>query len=342
MLKKKHHQAIGIDIQKNVIRYAIKKNGRWLFGEKVTNGSFFKNNKLRNTDQLMAIFQEIAKEVKLNRFELVISAINSKLLIRQVAIQQMETEKEIREYLFFELGESIPLPFEDPIFDLLVYEHTSRKNKRGKQVSQSTKKIKSFTIRRNQLAVNGKVSVVVTSQPILEEVGECVKKSGGQLIGVDYSALAYTRLFQKKINWSQNFILVELDAGTATITIFEKQIPTYVQFDNYNQVNWKYLEKKDGVQVTFPVETESEMLRKLGETIKEMGHYFSQELSLGNAIAQIYLVGGHPWLKGEVQTIIQNENQVPVKVLVSSLKDKDQKRIPERFSLALGLSMKEV
>lgn len=340
MLKKSKHHGIGIDIQKNVMRYCVQKNGKWVYGEMVNNGSFFKGEKLKNTEQFVNILKEIYKKSRLNTSEIVISTPNSKLLIRQVPIQNMKSEKEVREYLFLELGESISLPFDQPVFDLMVYEHSESKKTKSKK-KRSRDEVKAIKVKKNQLFIDGNVSVVVTSEPFLEKIGDAIKKSGGQLIGVDCSSLAYGRVFQKRINWSQCFLMVELDGGAATVTIFDKFVPIYVQYENYNQVNWKYLEKNGEVKTEFSTSVELEALEGLAMTIQSIADYFTAEISAGNTLAQIYLVGGHPLLTKEVEKIIQKRNQLPVKSLTSPLSER-QESVPERFLLAAGLSMKEV
>ncbi|WP_321383586.1 hypothetical protein [uncultured Enterococcus sp.] len=344
MFGKKKHTAIGIDIQKNVLRYCTVKGGQFVFGEKVTNGSIFKDGKIRNPEEFIHTLQQVAAEVHMRNPEFIISVMNGKLLIRQIPLGNMKSEKEIREFLYFELGDSISLPFENPIFDLLILEQQSKKKlpkKKGK-VTQEKSSRRAVKIQRNRFAVNGKVPIVITSEPILEEIGYLIQRSGGQLIGVDCSALAYTRVLQKRINWGQNFVLVELDSGTATITIFEQLVPVYVQYEEYNQVNWRYIEHEKVAKTEFNHSVELEELDKLGRTIDNVIRYFETEISPGKELVQIYVVGGHPLLSDEVVEIIQETNELPVKDLQSPLRVANQKRLPERFLLAAGLAMKEV
>ncbi|MBL1229149.1 hypothetical protein IW492_07865 [Enterococcus sp. BWB1-3] len=344
MFGKRKHAAIGIDIKKNILRYCTTRNNQLVFGEKIINGSFFKNGKLRNPEEFIYILQQIAAEVHRRNPDFIFSVMNEKLLIRQVPLGDMKSEKEIREFLYFELGESISLPFDNPIFDLLILEQQNKKkvNRRRGRHRQEKNAKRAVKIQRNRFAVNGKVPVVVTSAPLIEEVGDCIHQSGGQLIGVDCSALVYSRILQKRINWGENFLLVELDAGMATITIFEQLVPVYVQHDDYNQVNWKFLETEHGVKTEFNHVVELEELENLGITIRNVVHYFETEISSGKELVQIYLVGGHPLLTKEVLKIIQATNELPVKELQSPLRLSNQKRLPERFLLAAGLSMKEV
>lgn len=341
--KTKMQKIVGIDIQKNCIRYCTQKGGKFIYGELVINGTIFKDDKLRQAESLVSAFREISKRLKMQSFNVVLTALNSRLLIRQIPLGNMKTEKEIREYIYLELGESISLPFENPIFDVLILEPSknkkpqqSRKTKGKKQAGQS------MVIQRNRFAVNGKVPVIVTSEPILIELGDVLQKAGLKLVGVDCSALAYTRICHKQINWTENFVLVELDAGVANITFFEELVPTYTQYEDYNQVNWKFMETEQTVQVDFRESTEIEALKKLATTTNDLIQYFLQDLSPDCDLAKIYVVGGHPLLKKEVIDLFAARIDLPVKSLSPRVNEKMKKRLPNRFLLAAGLASKEV
>lgn len=345
--KKTTPRLVGIDIQKNCIRYCTKKGDRLKYGELAVNGTIFKDDKLRNPDSLSAAFNEIAKRLGMRSMNVVITALNSRLLIKQVPIGNMNSEKEIREHLYFELGESITLPFENPIFDLLILARSKKQKMpkvKAKRKDKNADKGEPQTviIQRNRFTTNGNVPVVVTSEPILIELGDVLKKGGHQLLGVDCSFLAYGRMFHRQINWSENFVLVELDAGIANITFFEELVPTYLQYEDYNQANWKYFEKAQTVQVSFRESAEVQALEGLAETINSVIEYFNREISPNCELSKIYLAGGHPMLRKEVQQIFQETASLPVKTLVAKMGQTNKKKIPDRYVLAAGLAMKEV
>lgn len=345
--KKTIPRLVGIDIQKNCIRYCTKKGDRLKYGELVVNGTIFKDDKLRNPDSLEAAFNEIAKRLGLRTMSVVITALNSRLLIKQIPIGKMNSEKEIREYLYFELGESISLPFENPIFDLLILgkgnkEKAPKAQKRKANKKEEKAEPQAVVIQRNRFTINGNVPVVVTSEPILIQLGDTLKKGGHQLMGVDCSFLAYSRMFQRQINWSENFVLVELDAGIANITFFEELVPTYLQYEDYNQANWKYIEKAQSVQVNFRESAEIQALEGLAETLNSVIAYYYQEISPDCELKKIYLVGGHPMLRKEVQEIFHELSSLPVKTISAKVSETSKKKIPDRYILAAGLATKEV
>lgn len=86
-----------------------------------------------------------------------------------------------------------------------------------------------------------------------------------------------------------------------------------MQYEEYNQVNWRYIEKDQSVKTEFNPSVELEELEKLGMTIHNVIRYFETEISPGKELVQIYVVGGHPMLSEEVVEIIQATNDLPVK-----------------------------
>ena len=55
------------------------------------NGTIFKGDKLRNPDSLEAAFNEIAKRLGLRTMSVVITALNSRLLIKQIPIGKRDS-----------------------------------------------------------------------------------------------------------------------------------------------------------------------------------------------------------------------------------------------------------
>lgn len=339
MLRKK--EQIGIDIQKNILRYCMVRNGRWLFGEKLAKTTFLRENQLVNKRALEELLFDIFQELQVKNPRVVLAALNSKLLIRQVPLKEMEIEKEIREFLFFELGASIPLPFEDPIFDLLILNPPKKskvKNKRakGKTSSAPTKNIR--TIERNRFAVNGNVPIIVTSEKLLEQVGESVNISGGHLAGVDFSALAYTKVLHHGINLGECFVLVEVNYGEATITIFEALVPVYMQYEVYNPGNWHFKEVDGEIEIGSL--DEQSALKEFGVLIKNVITYFETEVSKNSKVAHVYVVGSHPKLIEDVYAMILVQTDLPTSVpQVPFLQDADT-RMPHHYLLAASLALK--
>ena len=161
-------------------------------------------------------------------------------------------------------------------------------------------------------------------------------QSGLKPAAVEFSALAVTRCFENKINFTHNFMLVELAAGTATMTIFEGEVPIYVQYEDYNGVGWRYFHEGAELTYFFNEERERVELKKLIMVIEQLTYYYQTNLSDNQDIHNIYVTGEHPWLMNKLEGMMTEDLQYPVNIL------QFQDDFPPKYILSLGLAMKEV
>jgi len=96
------------------------------------------------------------------------------------------------------------------------------------------------------------------------------------------------------------------------------------------------------VQVSFRESAEIQALEGLAETLNSVIAYYYQEISPDCELKKIYLVGGHPMLRKEVQEIFHDVSSLPVKMISAKVSETSKKKIPDRYVLAAGLATKEV
>ncbi|MBO0475018.1 hypothetical protein IGL98_001975 [Enterococcus sp. DIV0840] len=341
ILKKGLKTVVGLDIKKNVIRFVILKSTNPLVihkkGEIVLKSSIFKNGKLVNKQMLLEGIKQLFKEHNIKNPHVVFSACNHELLIRSIPENGMRNDKEVKKYLFLELGESISVPFEQPTFDLLVFEKQKARQKKKVQKKAAKQKVKAT--RRDRMVVDGEIYFVATSEPTLISLGDGIQQASGIPSAVDLNSLAYTRAISRNIKWSDVLLLIEVDCGVATFTIFENHIPIYSQYEEYNVANWKYIEDNNGeYKVEFHKDKEVEALSDLADVTKNILYYYSNTLAIGKKISKIYLVGEHPLLFKEVVKSMETRIDSPV-VAVNTEK---RYEIPSKYLLAAGLAMKGV
>lgn len=325
---------IGLEVIKNVIRMSVVQGNDIIYGEKLLEGTIIKRDKLRNTEELSDAMRSLAKELGVSGGQVVYHLNNQTVLIQKLREISDKSEKQIRQTLFLELGDSISLPFANPIFELLIAlqpEKVSRgSKKRGKKQDVEVDDAKDL------MPKNDEITYIVTSEDLLIELGDCIVQAGLKPTGVDFSALAVTRCFENKIDFNQNFMVVELSSGTATMTIFEGEIPIYVQYEDYNGVGWRYFSEGEALTYFFNEERERMELKKLMMVIEQLTYYYQTNLSDNQELQTIYVTGEHPWINGEFAELIADSLQYPIKLL----------QFPDDFAskyiLSLGLAMKEV
>jgi type IV pilus assembly protein PilM len=341
ILKKSLKTVVGLDIRKNVLRFVILKSINPLVihkkGELVLKASILKNGKLANKNMLLEGIKQLFKEHRIKNAYVVFSAFNHEILIRSIPENGMRNEKEVKKYLFLELGESISVPFEQPIFDLLIFEKQKAREK--KQVKRQAAKKKAKTIKRDRMVVDGEIYFVATSETTLETLGDEIQQAGGVPAAVDINSLAYSRAINRHIKWSDCLLMIEIDCGVAMFTIFENHIPIYTQYEDYNSANWKNVINEDGsYQAEFNKEKELAELDELGDITNNLLYYYTSKLSNGKSIDKIYLVGENPLLFKEIVSIIETKTEIPV----AAINTEKRYGIPSKYLLAAGLAMKGV
>lgn len=341
ILKKGLKTIVGLDIKKNVIRFVVLKSTNPVVihkkGELVLKASIFKNGKFANKNLLYEGLKQLFKEHHIKNPHVIFSAFNHELLIRSIPDNGMRNEKEVKQFLFLELGESISVPFEQPIFDLLIFEKQNARQK--KQVKKKAAKKNTKTVKRDRMVVDGEIYFVAASEKTLTEVGDEIQRAGGIPSAVDLNSVAYTRAINRNIKWTDVLLLIEVDCGVATFTIFENHIPIYSQYEEYNSANWKYVANDDDTyQAEFNKPKEIEELGELADITKNILYYYTSTLSNGKKLDKIYLVGENPLLFKNVLSSIEKRVEIPV-IAVNTEK---RFSIPSPYLLAAGLAMKGV
>ncbi|MCJ1977241.1 type IV pilus biogenesis protein PilM [Lactococcus paracarnosus] len=332
--KKTSSKLIGLEVVKNVIRMTIIQGNDVVYGERLLEGTIIKRDKLRNTEELSDAMRSLAKELGVSGGHVVYHLNNQTVLIQELAHLAGKSEKQIRQTLFLELGDSISLPFSTPKFELLVANQPEKSSARSKK--SVNKQVAEMGESQGLVANQDAITYIVTSEDLLIELGDCILQSGLKPAAVEFSALAVTRCFENKIDFTHNFMLVELAAGTATMTIFEGEVPIYVQYEDYNGVGWRYFHEGAELTYFFNEERERVELKKLIMVIEQLTYYYQTNLSENQDIHNIYVTGEHPWLMDKLEGMMTEDLQYPVNIL------QFPDDFPPKYTLSLGLAMKEV
>lgn len=325
---------IGLEVIKNVIRMSVVQGNDIIYGEKLLEGTIIKRDKLRNSEELSDAMRSLAKELGVSGGRVIYHLNNQTVLIQELKDVADKSEKQIRQNLFLELGDSIALPFANPIFELLIASQPEKISRQSKKRDKKQEAVLEDT--QELLPNNDAVTYIVTSEDLLIELGDCIIQAGLKPAGVDFSALAVTRCFENKINFKQNFMVVELSSGTATMTIFEGETPIYVQYEDYNRVGWRYFSEGKALTYFFNEERERMELRKLMMVIEQLTYYYQTNLSNNQELQTIYVTGEHPWVSGEFEGLITDSLQYPIDIL------QFPNHFDSKYILSLGLAMKEV
>jgi type IV pilus assembly protein PilM len=329
-------KTVNIVIKDHVIRYLEARqphiNAVCTFGERYLPPGVIEDGRIIDKDKLHGILQECVKEWRIKGCEVQFLAPDPVIVVRKLKIPLDIKEEEIMGYLYLELGTTIHLPFDNPIFTTEVL----REREGNKEI----------------LLFSAPESVVLEYVSLFENVGL-------KPIVADISPLAIYRLYYMLIQdkSSEATLTVQFDLQTIMASIFKDHKLIFVRhlkmntpFENWNQVEVvseglqrkKKRETNHRKQILSWVGEEDYLLGELQEMTEEIErilNFYLYSMNKGNeAINRIVLTGDHPYLthikellKGTIEGDVITLDQ---EFLHSSVS------VEEPFYLPLGLGLK--
>ncbi|QVY60541.1 type IV pilus biogenesis protein PilM [Cytobacillus gottheilii] len=318
---------ISLIIKDHVIRLAeVKSHGDLhiqRLEERFIPSGLIKEGRIQDSETLIAILEECVNEWKLKNKQVTFLVPDPFIVMRKIAIPADVHEDELKGYLFMEIGATIHLPFEDPIFD---YYSLPQQNNERKEV----------------LLFAAPESVVAEYTDILEEVK--LKPAAA-----DLSALSLYRLYHKldMANADENLMLVQYDLTTVNVSIFENHIPIimrHLKLD-IDASQWDTVRSENGGRKLHYSGSANDVGSSLMDSYKEIDRvqdYYQFSLTQGKKkITKIVVDGDHPYLD-DIFKEMKNRYSVPVLTLKNDVIDSGQYAELPSFYLNIGLALKEV
>jgi type IV pilus assembly protein PilM len=293
---------------------------RW--GERFLPPGIISDGKIIDYESLLNILDECMDEWKIHKRPIRFVIPDSLVIIRKVSIPSDIKDDEIHGYLYLEIGSSIHLPFEDPVFDIFP------------------------------LADNGKMKEIMlfaASEKYVMEYSNVFSDLKMNPVAADISPLSTYRLYHQLEQTKENEILltVQFDLTNINMSIFENTVPYVMRHFPFafsiekwdikpdkNGVNYHYLGEMDEFKRDF---------EDIFHEISKLMDFYRYSLYNGKKEVSKFLVSGdHPLLKRIVEEI-KERYELPISML--QLQDDvygKNEKLPYKFYLSLGLALKEV
>lgn len=307
-LFKPRHKVANLVIKDHVIRYVeLKPHNPFSLHkceERELPKGLIHDGKIHDRETLEMILEECVSEWKLKKRRVRFIVPDPVVVIRRIPLPNDLQEDEIRGYLFMELGTTIHLPFEDPVFDYALLEKTKEK----------------LTI----LLVAAPEQMVMDYAQLLEDVKL-------RPIAADVSPLCVYRLFYAadQVRKEDHLLIVQIDESAVNVSAFYNHIPVFMR-----QLLFETLDEK------MRTNHMEELLRPFEDVYKEIDrvmNFYRFSIHQGNEqITRLLLTGDHPYLH-HIHEAMQERFDVPVERLSEPLATV----IDPRYHLAWGLGLKE-
>jgi len=281
------------------------------------------DGKIMDADSLANILEECMDEWKIHRRSIRFIVPDPLVIIRTISVPAEIQDDELRGYLYLELGSSIHLPFEEPVFDFY------------------------------QLESNEKTKTLLLFAAPEEEVMKYVNLFEGvklNPIAADISPLALYRLYDQLVQAPEGEVLfaIQMDLTSVNLSIFDGSVPLVMRQSPlpYNVEDWELKRDRSGL-TTYVYKGNREelsfMLKELYREINKLLDYYKYSLNNANKdVTRFLLNGDHPMLKS-MGDELKGRFDTPVTFLSLNKNSlEDSGNVPPNFFLSLGLALKEV
>jgi type IV pilus assembly protein PilM len=293
------------------------------WGERLLPPGLINEGKIIDHESLENIIEECLDEWKLRKRTVRFTVPDPLVIIRKVAIPIDIAEDEIKNYLYLEIGSSIHLPFEDPVFDVYPL-----------QVSDQKKEILLFA----------------SPEKYVMEFADLLSGLKLNPIAADITPLALYRLYHalELNNEDERLFNVQFNLTSVTMSVFENQIPQFMRHFPMDFESKKWEVKLDSTGFyDYKYTGEFNQLKfQFAEMYKEMNKlmdFYRYSLQNGKQeVTKILLSGDHPLLD-MISIEMMESFDVPVQTLsAEGISNVKNKTVPQTHLLALGLALKEV
>ncbi|MED4903872.1 type IV pilus biogenesis protein PilM [Parageobacillus thermoglucosidasius] len=301
------HKVANLVIKDHVIRYVETKANDPLsvhkWGERQLPKGMIHDGKIMDRETLGMILEECVDEWKLKKRRVRFIVPDPFVIIRRLPLPADLEEEEIRGYLFMELGTTIPLPFDTPVFDYVVLEKT-----------QEATVVLLFAAPEDSVLSYVQLLEAVKLRPI----------------AADVSPLCAYRLFYMadQVKKDDHILLIQFDQSSVNVSAFDEHKPVFMRhlsLEQYEQIK---------------LEEEQQLVDPFEDVYKEMERmmsFYSFSIHQGTQqITRVFLMGDHPHLS-HVYQALQERLDVPVERLAAAMAG----AVDACYHLAWGLGLKE-
>nr|WP_275899511.1 pilus assembly protein PilM [Bacillus piscicola] len=284
-----------------------------LLEERYLPEGIIREGKIEDGETLEQIVQECVETWKLTRQPLQFCVPDAFIFIRKIDLPKEIKEADIGGYLFMELGESIPVPFSEPIFD---YQYDNERNQ---------------------------VLVIAAPRREVEEYANLLEGAKCKPNAADISTLCLYRFlaFQQEIRRQAHTLLLQVDAHAFVVTIFHQDEPIFHSYVSSELSSGSWVVREGQLNWAESEEVLLAIIDRGTDEVERMMNFYQFSMQTQQeGIDHVLLCGDHPHLSlWEERLTAQLE--APVKRMSNSNVTMEDSLISVRFFENLGLVLKE-
>lgn len=322
IIVKKHHR-VNMIINGRYVRFVETGKNRAIikYGQKYIPGGFINNGVIQNMDEFTPLLSRFVKDARIKRRLTRFCVPDSHVIIRQANVPMELQEDEIKGHLYFQLGQSLHLPFEDPIIEAVP-----------KGVNN----------------VEKEVLLIASKESVVQQYKETISKAKLHPEVADLTCLSYYRLYfhLDLARPQEHLLLVQIDADSLLLSVFHHHKPVITR-----QIPLAFPEEAVEVHTDRSLVDQlvwngnsrqvSDILTPVLMEINRMMNVYHSNLAKGQyEIDKVVIVGDHPCLSQLSIEINAQLNQKVEAFTEPLFQTKKNVNVPPFFSDCIGLGLK--
>ncbi|PID04123.1 pilus assembly protein PilM [Sporosarcina sp. P2] len=155
-------------------------------------------------DKLRDVLTEVVKDWNLVKRDVAFLAPDTYVIIRRVAYPDTVEDEELKSHFFIEIGSTIYLPFDDPVFDVVPYTANQSQNE---------------------------AILIASKESIMQTYEEVLKSVKVEPVVADIAPLSLYRLAHHvhQFEGSEHILLADLRGRSLTVSIFYSHYPLFIR-----------------------------------------------------------------------------------------------------------------
>lgn len=160
--------------------------------------------RIAEEDMLREVLTEVVKDWSLAKRDVAFLAPDTYVIIRRVAYPDTVEDEELKSHFFIEIGSTIYLPFDDPVFDVVPYTATKSQNE---------------------------AILIASKESIMQTYEEVLKSVKLEPVVADIAPLSLYRLAHHvhQFEGAEHILLADLRGRSLTVSIFYSHYPLFIR-----------------------------------------------------------------------------------------------------------------
>lgn len=298
-----------ITIEEDAIRYVELKSASPLqlsaAEELYLPAGLIEDGKIADSEALQPILDEAVNQWGLSKKSVRFLAPDEFVIIRKVPYPEDVKPDELQGHFFIEMGSTVYLPFEDPVFDVVPYNADSEEPE---------------------------AIIIASKESIVFSYEKAFSHAKLKPVVADITPLALYRLayLQHGFNEEEHIMMIDLQSKKMTVSIFHGHYPLFMRSVDLETAN---IISDDSSAMLDAIETEAEKL----------ANFYRYNMNAGEQGITKIICNDEMQDWNDLGIRFEERFSLPfLPIVTESISSDNSKNVPARFNRAIGLALKEV